>query len=143
MDLGVQLAVSAEGGIFVQLTLVNGDVSNIGQAFDTTVGFIESGPIDGGDAQIKKILKRLIFRFEGREIMKQASLLLYGKNAIEDPWVELIEIPLIFPGVASPLALRIQEQRYYKVRIQDLGISGNWALTGLEGWGIPGNIGRF
>ena len=156
--------MSAEATVTIIVTTADGDVFNVGQATDTATAFVESRDIDGGNAQIKKILKRLVLRIGGRSVLTDARLIIKGRNDLDMPKVVLATIELAEAEVVtstsrdapipvgteitrlkplSPIKLRIAEVKYYSFRIEDDAIKGNWAIFAIEGYGVLGSAGRF
>ena len=112
-----------------------GGVVNLNQSIDTGTCYIETKDLDLGRVDFTKFLQRIIAKIDGVEDAPYLVFYVKWKDELGDALQE--QGPFSFDGHESH-AVRPPGAKFYRIRIQDNGVSTRWRLSMLELFGAVG-----
>lgn len=127
----------ANGRVKLILRKTSGITFNLAQALDTATCFVESRPLDLGDARVSKFIQKLLFDIYRLPEATNLWLVLKWANQRNGPFTTYAEYQL-GGSVDGLVDTKIPQAKYFVIRLEDRGIRVLWKLTKLEIFGAIG-----
>ena len=132
---GGALRADAIGFLRMVWNKTTGESINLAQSIDSATCWVETKDLDFGEEEVTKFIQKLYAKI--KEIENATSLKFYIKyrDSLGDALTTLG--PYSF-GSEEAHAVRPPGAKYYRIRIEDTGVSVCWRLSMLELFGAVG-----
>lgn len=130
-------SILAYGAVRIQVTKASGVSFPLTTVLDVQEAYIESKDLDAGDPNVFKLLRAVIFQMSNSGAFPNLKLILKTRNRLNEPFRS---VTLDASSTDDPIKTRVRNCKYFRIRLQDDGVTVRWHLTRIDVYGAVAGL---